>query len=155
MIYTIISNRESYADYCMGCLMASSDAEFQIYTTDSKLKAIHKTTDFLTNSMKNTNKNLNSDYASYIEANIYILVNGVGDGYIKTDWEGDEEKLEQLYLESREIHNEAYAKAKQEVYKLEQEALDKQKQMQATAQEAQRKREQAEYERLKAKLGES
>lgn len=153
MIYTIISNREAYTDYCRGCDMGSSDSEFYIYATDDRTKAVEKATYFYIRSLSNINKKLNKDYNLFTSADIYVLVNGVGDNTtIETDIEQQAEYDEFLYEESRNIDHEAYSAAKINIEKLELAELEQQKKNEEIIKERLEQIERAEYEKLKEKF---
>ena len=77
--------------------------------------------------MKNTNKNLSSDYNAYVEADTHVLVNGVGEMIDEEFVTYDSDYLNILYCEGIEIKNTAYAKAKLIISELKQEVFEKQK----------------------------
>lgn len=86
-IYTIIKHREDSADYCRGCLMDSSEGEFDLVITDNSDQAISYVTAYLSDGMAWTNPDLNSKYLAYATTDVILMINGWSPG---RDWNVDE-----------------------------------------------------------------
>lgn len=99
-IYTIIKQRDNCVDTCRGCVMGSSDSDFEIVATDDRETAISYTTQYLASGLALRDEYLNKDWREYYETEVYVLVNGWNpqvdnsiEGVMPESWAKDHEAI--------------------------------------------------------------